>query len=277
MSRVLIFMLGLLLGGSLSVWAEERLEVVVSIEPQRWLVEQIGGDQVDVAVLVAPGESPTTYLPADAQMTRLMKAQIFFRIGVPFERGLWFDAIRSMGRLNLIDLREGIELVGDDPHIWLVPDLLVIQATTVAEALSQQDPNHRTLFEENLAQFEIRMEMLDERLRDRLSPFEGQTIFVFHPSWSYFADAYGIRQVAIETGGREPSDRELTRLQEEARELGIATVFVQPQIHDRSARAFAESIDADLDTLDPLAADVASNLEVTVDKLVRSFGGSQSL
>lgn len=272
MLRVLTIVSGLLLGGSSPGLAQDRLEAVVSIPPQQWLVEQIAGDAVDVEILVAPGESPTTYTPTDVQVTRLMTAQIYFRIGVPFERGPWFDAISTMGTFDLVDLRKGIETLGQDPHTWLVPDLLLVQAATVAEALSLRDPNRRSLYETNLIRFQDRMGVLDHEIRRDLAPYQGRSFFVFHPSWSYFADAFGLRQVAIEMDGREPSDKELTDLQEEARRVAINTIFVQPQIHDRSARAFAESIGAGLETLDPLAADVAANLEETVDKLMASFG-----
>lgn len=265
----------LLLGSAESVTAEVPLEVVVSIPPQEWLVKQIGDESVEIEVLVAPGESPATYSPTDAQVTRLMTSQIYFRIGVPFEKGLWFDAVRQMGRFTMVDLREGIETRGGDPHIWLAPELLAIQAHTVAEALAQHDPNRRAFYEGRLDLFRSRMEALDQQIEGNLASFKGRPFFVFHPSWGYFAEAYGLRQVAIEIDGREPSDKQLTRLQAEAREYDITTIFVQPQIHDRSARAFAESIGGGLEILDPLAADVAANLELTAGLLSASFRATE--
>lgn len=269
--RILQFVAALMIGGSWLATAEDRVRVIVSIPPQQWLVEQIGGEKVDVEVLVAPGESPTTYLPTDAQVTHFMRAQIYFSIGVPFEKGLWFEAVRRMGRFLMVDLRQGIELRGDDPHTWLSPPLLAIQARTAATALSHQDPNRRALYEANLQRLLDRLEILDEDLHRALDPYAGRSFMVFHPSWAYFADAYALQQIAIEIEGREPSDRELTRLQAAARESGITTVFVQPQIHGRSAQAFARSIEARLETLDPLAADVAANLAETASKLRASF------
>ncbi len=237
----------------------------------QWLVEQIGGNQVEVAVLVAPGESPTTYMPSDAQVTHLMRSRIYFRIGVPFENGLWFDAVSKMGRFEMVDLRSGIEWQGDDPHIWLNPRLLSIQAGTVAEALKQADPNSHALYAENLSRLNSRLKILDEEIRQSLAPFEGKSFFVFHPSWGYFAGEYGLQQIAIESGGREPSDQELTDLQGKARQARITTVFVQPQIQGRSAQAFAKAIGARIETLDPLAADVARNLTTITAQLIRSF------
>jgi zinc transport system substrate-binding protein len=252
-------------------WANPRIEVVVSVEPQRWLVEAIGGEWVAVGVLVQPGESPATYMPTDAQVTGLMRSAVYFRIGVPFENGAWFDAVAKSGRISMVDLRQDIELRGNDPHIWLSPRLLSIQARTVAEAISRVDPNHRADYRANLEALQAQLASLDTRLRLQLEPFSGRKFFVFHPSWGYFANDYGLEQVAIESGGREPSDSELTALQRQARQASTTTVFVQPQIQGRGARAFAAAIGARLEILDPLAADVDLNLRRTADKLVQAF------
>lgn len=249
----------------------ETLKVVVSIPPQQWLVEQIGGDRVEVEVLVRPGESPTTYQPTDAQITRLLQSRLYFSIGVPFEQGPWFEALAKMGRLDRVDSREGIPVQGGDPHVWLNPRLLSIQAGTVAEALSRHDRQERDRYAANLEQLRLRLEALDLQLRRTLEPFSGRAFLVFHPSWGYFAAEYSLEQVAIESEGRQPSDRELTQLREMAQEAAIATVFVQPQIHARSAAAFAESIGAATETLDPLATDVIANLVETAEKLKASF------
>jgi len=158
-----------------------------------------------------------------------------------------------------------------DPHIWLSPRLLTIQARTVARVLSQAGPDHRDLFETNLEAVERRLTELDQGIRQQLALFAGREFFVFHPSWGYFAADYGVEQVAIEVGGREPSDSELTQLQQRARQAEITTVFVQPQIHGRGARAFAQAIGGRIEILDPLVADVAANLEATASKLRQAF------
>lgn len=251
--------------------ASDGLDVVVSVVPQRWLVEKIGGDRMTVEVLVEPGESPATYMPTDAQVTGLMRADLFLRIGAPFERGLWFDAVIQLGRIRMVDQRRDVDLRGDDPHIWLSPGRLAVQARTVADALSQVDPTHRALYEGNLESLLAELTELDRVLRLRLRPFTGREFFVFHPSWGYFADDYDLVQVAVEVGGREPSDSELTELQRRAREAKVKTVFVQPQIHGRGAQAFAAGIGAKVETLDPLAENVAANLEATARKLQQAF------
>ena len=176
----------------------------------------------------------------------------------------------------MADLRRDVDLSGDDPHIWLSPGRLAVQARTVADALSHADPAHRALYQGNLASLLTELTELDRSLRLRLQPFSGREFFVFHPSWGYFADDYDLVQVAVEVGGREPSDSELTQLQRRAREAKVKTVFVQPQIHGRGAQAFAAGIGAEVEILDPLAVDIPANLRATAERLVQAFSREDS-
>jgi len=265
------------------------LTVAVSIAPQAWLVEQLAGADASIITLVRGGDSPATYQPSDAQISAVMKASLYFRIGVPFEGGPWFEAIRTSPRCKVIDTRRGITLramgahehehdedAGDahglDPHIWLSPPLLKIQARTMTDALSELAPARSAEFEDRLTQLESRLDELDEALRRTLQPVRGRPFLVFHPAWGYFADEYGLRQVAIEIEGKEPADHELTVLQELAREEGIAVVFVQPQIVGDAAEAIAGAIGGRVETLDPLAADVEANLRRVAEALLESGG-----
>jgi zinc transport system substrate-binding protein len=148
---------------------------------------------------------------------------------------------------------------------------LLIQARHIARKLTELDPSDADLFAERLAILAGSLEELDARIALELAPHRGRTFVVFHPSWGYFADDYGLRQIAIEVDGKDPSDTELSRFQESTRDLGITVVFVQPQISGRSARAVAAAIGARIETLDPLAANVLANLSDTADKIADSL------
>lgn len=268
------------------------LRVAVSIIPQAWLVEQVGGQHVDVVALVKPGESHETYQPSDAQINQIMSCAVLFRIGVPLESGRAFSTVLAGGRLRVVDTREGIALremsplerggepatdheaegkaeegqahhhahEGKDPHVWLAPRLLKIQARTIARTLAELDPAHREAYERNVAATEEKLDAVDREIRQLLVPYRGRMFFVYHPAWGYFADEYGLKQVAIEAEGKEPSDQEATWLQKLARHEGIKVVFAQPQIASRGAEAIAKAIGARVETLDPLAPDLTENL-----------------
>jgi zinc transport system substrate-binding protein len=258
------------------------LTVAVSIPPQVWLVERIGGARVSVLSILSSADSPHTYQPTDAQISRILQTRLYLRMGVAFEQGPWFAAIRSAGRPVIVDQREGVSLQamaehhhepgepegahggegeqGLDPHIWLSPRRLKIQAATVARALSEADPGHAAEYCANLEVVLHDLDELDARLAEQLAPARGRTFLVFHPAWGYFAADYGLVQEAIEIEGKEPSDSELTAIQRLARERGIRVIFVQPQIAGLSPQAVARVIGARLETLDPMDRDLPGNL-----------------
>lgn len=262
-----------------------RITVAVSLIPQTWLVRKVGGDRVEPVALVAPGESPHTYQPTDAQVSRLMRAVVFFRIGAPFENGPWFQAIQSSGRPKIVDLRQGIVLrdmteeapdehpaadpdaTGKDPHIWLSVRLLEIQAATIAQTLGQLDPSHQAEYQRNLESVQRELDALDQAIAKKLAGMRGKSFFVFHPAWGYFADDYGLRQVAIEVEGKDPTDHELTKLQRAARAAGAQIILVQPEISGRAARAVAAATGARVESADPLSADVPASLLKVADLL----------
>lgn len=250
-----------------------RVAVAVSLPPQAFLAERIGGDRLAVVTLVSAGESPATYQPSERQVTQVLRARAFFRVGVPFERGKWLSLIEEAGQTRIVDLRAGIDLrhlehhhhdghdcEGEDPHIWLSPRLLAVQARTMAEALVKLDPEHAETYRENLSKLQAELRALDGELAELLKPLTRRRLYVFHPAWGYFCDAYDLEQVAVEREGKEPSEREITELVEQAREDGLTVLFVQPQITGRTAAALANTVGARVETLDPLAKDVIANL-----------------
>lgn len=279
------------------------VRVTAGIGPHAWLVRRIGGDLVDVQVLVQPGESPHTYQPSDAQISRVVGSRLFFRTGMPFERGPWLEAIHASGRgPRMADLRDGITLramveehhhhgehghdlerhlehdpehEGLDPHIWLSPRLLITQAATIAAALSAIDPRHAEVFAANLATFTRDAEETHARIAAALTPYAGRRFYIFHPAWGYFADHYRLVQTAVEVEGKEPTEHELTRLQRQARADGVRVIFVQPQIAGRTATALAAAIGGRVEVLDPLADEVLANLRRAADVLAAAFAEAQ--
>ncbi len=284
-----------------------KIRAAVSVLPHAWLVEQIGGSRVEVLTLVRPGESAELYQPTDAQVSQVARASVYFRTGMPLENSRGFQALRSLGGPKVVDLREGIalramtphwhseetegphetgdhpdgdvagphhgnaDLAGKDPHIWLSPRLLKIQARTIAQTLSSIDPQQAAEYQARLAGLEARLDEADRRIRDTLGPHRGRAFFVFHPAWGYFAEDYGLRQIAIESEGKEPSDRDLTALQNLAREERARVIFVHPQSPARSAQAIAQAIGARVEILDDLPSNLLEGLLETARQLAESF------
>lgn len=272
-------LIGLLLTVSLAA-ANPPLPVFVSILPQQTFVEAIGGEHVAVSAMVGPGHSHATYEPSPQQMVKLSQAKLYFRIGVAFENA-WMDRLQALNpAIQVIDTREGVPLLDNespqdtphdgahafgpegpkDPHIWLDPNRVKIQARTIRDALSAADPAHRTAYETNYRHFVAELETLDQEVRQILAPVKGRRFLVFHPIWGYFADAYGLEQVPIEVAGKEPSAKQLARIIAMARAQGIKAIFVQQQFSARAAQTVAGALDAEVVQVDPLAADYFNNL-----------------
>ncbi|MCU0305220.1 MAG: zinc ABC transporter substrate-binding protein [Thermoanaerobaculales bacterium] len=268
------------------------LRVAASIPPHGWLVGEVGGGAVEVVTILGPGDSPATFQPPDGAVSRVMSSRVLFTAGVPFEGGAWLEAIA--GRLEVVRLDEGIadrvfgaaDHASDgpddghghrpgtvDPHAWLSPRRLIVQAARVAATLARLDPGNAREYATNLERLTGELAEVDRRCASLLAPFRGRELVVFHPAWGYFADDYDLVQVAIEIDGKEPSDADLTAIQERARQAGVGVVYVQPQIAGRSARAVATAIGARLETLDPLAPDVAANLQRTAETIAGGLDG----
>lgn len=247
-----------------------EITAFVSILPQAYFVERVGGDYVNVNVMVGPGQSPATYEPTPKQMARLGRSQLYFRIGTPFERGFIDKISHTFTNLTIIDTRKGVRLryfkqsqglEVPDPHIWLDPKRVKIQAETIAKALKETDPDHADEFEKNLRTFQSDLDSIDAKIARILAPLKGGNLYVFHPAFGYFAESYGLTQIPVETEGKEPSPKQLSRLINKAKKEGVRVIFVQPQYATKEARTVARAIGGAVVPINPLPRDYLRNLE----------------
>jgi zinc transport system substrate-binding protein len=276
------------LASAMEARAQDKIPVFVSILPQRYFVEQIGGERVDVQVMVQPGASPHTYEPKPQQMVHLSRARIYFAIGVSFE-GLWLKKIAASNpRMMIVDTAEGLskipmtghrhpgeekahqragqDALGLDPHIWLSPPMVMVQARNILAALQEIDRAHWESYETNFRAFLVRIAALDGDLRGIFAGKRGLQFMVFHPAWGYFALAYGLVQVPVEIEGKDPKPAELRTLIETARSKGIKVIFLQRQFSSRSAEMVAKEIGGEVLLVDPLALNWDENLREVAGK-----------
>jgi zinc transport system substrate-binding protein len=279
------------------------LAVFVSIQPQKYFVERIAGDAAEVSVMVPPGKEPHSYEPTPRQVAALSEADVYFRIGVPFEEAFIPRIERSLEDLPVVDISADIEKrrlaahdhdhgdeghdhdhddEGDDhhrdgddheaegaidPHVWLGPLEVRAMAAEIRDTLVSISPENADAYRENYAELAADIDELHARLSDQLAPFDEETLFVFHPAFGYFADTYGLDQEAVETGGNEPSPAQLERIIEEAQEEGVRVIFVQPQFSQDSAQRVAQAIDGAVVPINPLAEDWLSNMQTIADRI----------
>ncbi len=256
------------------------IKVFVSILPQVYFVERIGGPQVSVEVLVGPGKSHHTYEPTPHQLALLAKADVYFKIGVPFEQSLTTKIAFTMNQIKMVDTQKDVPLRHlpesggkgmPDPHIWMDPKLVKIQASIIAETLSQLDPLHKAEYESRLKSFHANLDQIDREISEILAPLHGKEVYVFHPAYGYFLETYGLKQVAIEVEGKEPGPRHLAELVERMKQNRVKVLFVQPQFSSKTAKAIASEVGASIVVLDPLSSDYLENLKQTAIKIRDAF------
>ena len=295
--------------------AAEKLPVFVTIAPQKYFVQQIGRDLVDIQVMVHPGADPHTYEPKPQQMVAISKAKLYFAVGIEFEKAKLSKIVAANPDIKVIHTDHGIEKIamearyhhhdghaeehhegdhdhekgeqhgeaehdhhaevehgkdhheaGLDPHIWLSPPLVKIQARIILAALQAADPAHESDYQANFKTFTAQIDQLDADLKKIFAGKTGLQFIVFHPAWGYFAHAYGLKQAPIEIEGKDPKPAQLKELIQHARENRIKVVFVQPQFSTQSAKVVAREIGGQVAFADPLAEDWMANLREVADK-----------
>ncbi len=290
------------LSTSLAVSAADKpgakTKVFVSILPLAYFVERVGGPNVEVSVLVGPGQDPHTFEPTPRLMAKLANSRVLFKLGFPFEETIIKKIGSTFKNVEVVDLQQGLkvrtfteeELEAEeakhghgrgksehhdhsnepgeiDQHTWLDPRLAKIQARTIADTLIRIDYSRKDQLEKNLKEFQDDLDALHEQLTKALEPVKGKSFFVFHAAYGYLGDAYGLKQIPVQIGGKEPTARQLARLIELAKEDQVRVIFVQPQFSRKSAEAFAQAIGGAVVPLDDLAPDYLNNLREMAAKL----------
>lgn len=283
------------------------MEVYVSIPPQKWLSDRLGGDRVVTHVLVAKGADPHTYEPTPKQISALAGSRLYFTIGMEFEEQIVGKLAGTVAGLRFVDTTRGVARIamaaeghdgereaahegkgghdepeshhhdGTDPHVWLSPLNLQIMAAAMAEAMAAADLANKAVYDQNLARLQAELEQLHSFIQQELAPYKGSSFYIFHPSFGYFAKEYHLVQQAVEVGGKSPSPRQLSGLIEMARKEGVKIIFVQPQFDTKSAETVARAIGGSVEPLDNLALDVAGNLKTMAAKIKAALAGQEGV
>jgi zinc transport system substrate-binding protein len=245
--------------------------VFVSIAPQKYFVDRIGGDEVQVEVMVNPGESPATFNPNPKKMSQLANAKLYFSIGVPFEK-VWISRIKNIQpKLKVVPLNKKIYIAPSshpqhdegDPHIWLSPPLVKIMAAEIEASLSRQRPEKSDFFKINYQTLIKEIDKLDQEIQQVFAKGKNRTFMVFHPAWTHFAEAYGLEQISIENQGKEPGPRALQRIINKGKKLNIKVIFVQKQFGLSVAKKIAKMIGATVKEMDPLTENYMDSMRNT--------------
>jgi len=259
---------------------KEKINVVVSILPLAEFTEQIGGDKANVSVMVPPGASPHAYEPTPGQLADVSKAKMYVKIGTPIEFELvWLDKILATNKTIFVcDASSGIERLnavhndehryeGSDPHVWLSPKNAKRMINSIYTGFATIDPDNEGYYAANTEKYRRQLDRLDKDIEKALEGKTNRKFIVYHPSWSYFANDYKLKQIPIEIKGKEPTARQIRHVIEESKKHGITIVFASPQFNTESAEVIAKEIKGRVVLIDPLEKHYIANMKRIVQAL----------
>lgn len=276
-----------LLGASSLLFAD--VNAVVSVVPEQTFLKAIGGDKVNVSLMVQPGSSPHTYEPKPSQMKDISKADVYFSIGVEFEEA-WLPRFASQNKkMKIIDLGSGIKKIamvghhhhdeeskpsmkkevkhehehedGLDPHIWTSVGNIKIIAKNIYNNLVALDKTNEKYYKANYDALIAKLGNTDRSIKEILKNTKPKSKFmVFHPAWGYFAKEYNLEQLAIEAGGKNPTPKQIAFLIAEAKEEKVKAVFTAPEFSEKVASQIAKEVGVPVIKVSPLNPKVCENL-----------------
>ncbi len=254
----------------------ENIKVIASIYPLYDIAKQVGGERVNVKVLLPPGASPHTFEPTPGEMIGIRDAKVFVKVGAGLE--FWAEKmIKASERKNLIvvDASSGLPLIREvhplnssssrvtrhpsldlhaDPHVWLDPVFAKDIADKMADALSKADPDRRAYYTERVEKYKEDLDILHREISDRVKNFKIKEYVTFHSAWNYFSKRYGLRVAGVieEAPGREPSPKHIARIVKEIKRINSKVVFAEPQFNPKIAEVIAKEAGARVVFLDPI-------------------------
>lgn len=267
---------------------EKNLTIACTIPPQEEFIRAVGGENIDVLVMVPPGANPHTFEPTPSQISRLEKADLYITLGSGIEfENRWIARISEMfPDLPLVNSSERIPLIhGDehhhegkssadvgeheaiDPHIWLSLRNSAEMVNTTCDAMTRLRPLQKENFEQNRDQYLARLSHLDIEIRRVLTNIPTRTILVYHPSFGYFCNDYNLTQISVEENGREPAAQSLANLIDKARTEKISLIFTEPEVSTRGAETLAAEINGKIILISTLSRDYLKNMQNIADRI----------
>jgi len=264
--------------------SDKKIGVVVTVLPQAEFVEKVGGNKVRVTTMVPPGADPHIYEPMPEQLRELSNADLYAMVGsgIDFEI-VWMDKFSSMNPdMEVMNCSENINFIENtenndhdhptsiDPHVWVAPKNAKIMVENIYQKLATIDPANKEYYKKNKDEYIKELDKLDFDIRKSLEGKDNRIIMVYHPAWGYFCHDYSLKQIAIQSEGKEPTPQGIASLIKQAKAENIKVIFVSPQFSSKNAEVIAENIGGEVVKIDPLAKNYVENLYQIVEAFKNS-------
>ena len=277
---VLLLFTGIFIAGTLIYFAassqEEvnngKIDVAVSIGPEVEFVKAVGGDKVNVILMVPSGSDPHTYEPLPGQLTRVSNAKMYAEVGTPVEFEInYMGKIKSINPTMLVvNCSEGVNLISNtaenesdevDPHIWTDPKNAEIMVENIYHGLVQIDPADKDYFQKNRDQYLKKLDELDKNATKLIKEKNSSIIIVFHPAFGYYAKEYNLTMIAAMINDEEPSPQRIAMLVDTAQKNNIHVVFTEPQYDPKYMQSVASQIGGRVVFVNDLDENYLQNME----------------
>lgn len=257
--------------------------ITVSILPFSYFTSAIAGPEYDINVIVPPGASPATFEPPPSVIRNLKGSDaVIFNKYLGFEQA-WMGKLMAVNDgVKVLYLADNQDIIasdrhrhgdhdhysGVDPHFWVSTDAAKQIALDIKEFLQGIYPDDKELFEENYKLLIVDINETKDYVSAKLKSVENRTFLIFHPSLSYFAREFMLKQVPIELEGKEPGAAWLKDVIDLARKENINTILVQKEFNKSSAEIIAAEIDGRVLDINPLSEDWPLALREIIDAIV---------
>ncbi len=258
-------------GGVNPVNPEDKIGVVVSIAPEVEFVKAVGGDKVDVTLMVPSTADVHTYEPLPYQLSKVSSAQMYVMVGsqVEFENN-YMDKLRASNpSMLVVNSSEGIQFIpsteegGDeilDPHIWTSPRNAKLMVNNIYEGLVEVDPKDKDYFQKNRDEYLTKLDELDKNTTELLKN-KTKPILIYHPSFAYYAKDYNLTMKGVMINDEEPSPQRMAMMVDTARENNITVVYVEPQYDPKFMQTIASQIGAEILFVNDLDENYLENMK----------------
>ncbi len=264
-----------------------QMKVLVSFYPLYEFTKAIGGERIDVSIIVPAGIEPHDWEPTIQDLQKMQDADMIVINGAGFETWL-DDFVTSNPNVFIVDTSKGIELLegsqihhenedgerdksNKDPHIWLNPVLAKKQVQNMANGLIELDPENANYYQKNVDVYNLKLDLLDNKIRTELSTCDKKDFIAFHDAFSYFANEYDLNQYTIVgvDANAEPTAVTLQKIIQNAQNLGLHIIYTEESVNPRISEVIADEIDGQVLVLSPI--EIADNNSDYIKKMEQNL------
>lgn len=229
--------------GAGAVVSGRLVEVVTTTTQLRDFARVVGGDRVEVRELVKANVDAHDYDPTPADIEALRGADLVLRNGVGLDA--WLEpTLQSAGaEAPVVEVTDGVQLRGGDPHVWFDPSRARTMVANVARALARVNPDNASTYSGNEAAYGAELDALDAEIRSAVGSLTNKKLVTNHDVFGYYAERYGLDFVgsvvpSFDTQA-ELSSQELSELVARIRAEGVKAVFSEASLPPKTAETIA--------------------------------------